>query len=1463
MSFDPAFLARWRAQPISYATLARIDLLEPAQTVYAATRETLTADGTFWEALIQDAQPVHDPGAFLTSDVPLSTTRLVLADRKLGYQAPGLTLFDALVAHRWIGAPCWIYMYLHDKGLQQLRLPGVIQDYAIDAEGGTLALDILQRRDWNRTLAPLRVTREAFPHAPDESLDAAIGPRYGDARLRPHRGVWDDAPVIVGTNSAPITGLDVGLLMVPRVVMPATLVDTGRGGGPVNPRARVLVAPHELEGWSSFAGGSRTGQFMEMGGRLIPLFLPNLFNGPGGAGFELRDDEPDAWYPIEPGDVEIVANNANNPRALLDPANDFNFARLNWTNLERELRVSLQSVQEPGVMAEVYLWMAYQTFSPVNLRMEIANLSGAFDFALPAAPTPSFLVVGLSTSGTWDGVQSPSQPWNFSETRLRVFYSGTGGGSAHVWRMGHVVRFTPRQELVRSERIVSSTEVRPTLRGDGLVPFLLGPHTVHDRLPAQTEVRGKFYAAFPGHRDDAGGTHTGTPLALVKRPVDIASHLLATYGQQPLAAITQGASEFGSFVKARAALKTWNGADMELIFGLDREVDVMTAIAQISRASATWIYLSPFDDRWKAVPWRAGAPIDYPLRFRREHLSARPEIISTPDSDLSTRIRVPYAYDGFSKSYRSEVSLGGDGSNSGHRYLNLRDESVSISFVTNDRLDFTTAAALKTAVLPAGDADPVDLMALVPVALNTADPARNWIFSWGPTIVAGVNDWLDFDNGGAEISFQLPPGTYVSFEFLCQVVTTTLNFSGGFWSVTYDRATRKVTAGGPGKIRGATGTHRTQSAWASLGFDLRVDHTVGTPQVAAAEVEEELFVLQCIDDVFDLNFESGPNGLLGLRRSCAMPLGFDGLRDLIGANQYSADTPKNSRERRLKRTALRYAPRRETLIEGRLIYDDATARQLRNLVADLVGEPRLTITFPTLYAPDMQRGNVFAFDADLDAWLPFPKFGSDGSWGGKRFVCIETAQHLGPDDFNTHIVAIDIEPADLPAPGSLDPAPEPFDLYVFLVWRDARAAVPQIYAQMLIEDVDQWATDGVPVSSNGVTTTESERYSACHDGGTGLIVAFNQALDTAGQVWAQRLTIAGDPVWGPAGVAVGDSAQIKRQIVAEPGDAGSSFIAWVEEPDQLFVQKLDSNGVHSWLASPVDSLTGSIDGVALAHDGAGGCFIAWCRGAAGTGRLRVQHLSAAGTAQWFTPESTSTAAMFYNQPPNRCVPDGAGGVYVLWTQANRLFHFDSGGNEVWAGLAGFQWAVSQSLGIGEIVPDGAGGIIVLWRVPNVGGYEARRARRFSISHVDLWDAAGVEMAPGTVGTAAGRLIAVPDGTGGFIAAWRGIASGVVNVYAARVDGGGLRAWAAAGVNVSETTGSTNTEMVIGTDGAGGAVIGWSGSPAGGGFDVFAARVGASGTVVWRKVVALQPGTSQTIAGATNLLFRMGKTPQGL
>jgi hypothetical protein len=212
----------------------------------------------------------------------------------------------------------------------------------------------------------------------------------------------------------------------------------------------------------------------------------------------------------------------------------------------------------------------------------------------------------------------------------------------------------------------------------------------------------------------------------------------------------------------------------------------------------------------------------------------------------------------------------------------------------------------------------------------------------------------------------------------------------------------------------------------------------------------------------------------------------------------------------------------------------------------------------------------------------------------------------------------------------------------------------------------------------------------------------------------------------------------------------------------------------------------------------------------------------------------------------KVVSDGAGGVIVAWINFTRLYvqRVSDTGVQQWT-PGGVLVGGDGFAGPHDVISDGAGGAIVAWeRYPaGIGGPPGDiYAQRVSSTGALLWGADGVAVCSDIY--AQTQPVLTTDGAGGAIIAWEDQRAGTADVYARRVLGNGTATWTPDGVPVCALQGDQRAPAIL-TDGAGGAVLGWEDLRAGP-FQghIYAQRVSSAGLLLWAgQGVSISPGSS--------------------
>jgi hypothetical protein len=425
-----------------------------------------------------------------------------------------------------------------------------------------------------------------------------------------------------------------------------------------------------------------------------------------------------------------------------------------------------------------------------------------------------------------------------------------------------------------------------------------------------------------------------------------------------------------------------------------------------------------------------------------------------------------------------------------------------------------------------------------------------------------------------------------------------------------------------------------------------------------------------------------------------------------------------------------------------------------------------------------------------------------------------------------------------------------------MTWQDDRVGTKDIYAQRVNgAGVAQWPSGGL-----AVCTMYNHQYTPAivSDGAGGAIIAWEDHRDDRWQVYAQRIDATGAARWTPDGVALSPLTDGQSLVKLATDGAGGAIATWQDsrgDSVDVYAQRVDAAGVVQWPVSGRAVCTAGNAQYApqLVSDGGHGAIIVWedLRGGLEFD-LYAQRLNGAGLPQWAANGiAISTAADWQYHPS--LAADGSGGVFVAWddhrssTQWQAFGqHLDATGGAIWA--PGGQPLSTSPYGQYNVcaASDGQGGVITAW-VDGRPGPAHLFAQRYRANGGRIWNSNDVSLAAPAATQTQPSL--APDGSGGAIVAWLDLRANEADVYAQRVGASGTPLWSANGVAVSSATGDQGSAAPV-PDGAGGVIVSWEDTRSLIDSDIYAQNVSASGVL---------GGSTVAVAGdaqATRLCLRL-------
>jgi hypothetical protein len=200
-----------------------------------------------------------------------------------------------------------------------------------------------------------------------------------------------------------------------------------------------------------------------------------------------------------------------------------------------------------------------------------------------------------------------------------------------------------------------------------------------------------------------------------------------------------------------------------------------------------------------------------------------------------------------------------------------------------------------------------------------------------------------------------------------------------------------------------------------------------------------------------------------------------------------------------------------------------------------------------------------------------------------------------------------------------------------------------------------WTPEGTPVAP-GSTSQDLPRIAP--NGSQGAFVAWRQLNDSAADVYCQQVTHSGQrPAGWPEGglsLASGPTSQTPL-FVAEDGQAGA-FVYWSDVRQSsyaLLAQRVLGSGqiALGWplLGVEITNSAAWLEAQGACPDGAGGVYVAWSNHLNSAGVGYVQHLASDGTVApgWPSAGQLAIGVPLTNSSIQGLYPDGQGGVLIV------------------------------------------------------------------------------------------------------------------------------------------------------------------------------------------------------------------------
>ncbi len=428
-----------------------------------------------------------------------------------------------------------------------------------------------------------------------------------------------------------------------------------------------------------------------------------------------------------------------------------------------------------------------------------------------------------------------------------------------------------------------------------------------------------------------------------------------------------------------------------------------------------------------------------------------------------------------------------------------------------------------------------------------------------------------------------------------------------------------------------------------------------------------------------------------------------------------------------------------------------------------------------------------------------------------------------------------------------------------LAWRDKRRGDDgDIFAMHVLsngQNDPNWPENGrVVVAEAGAQT----QHTADSDGEGGMIIAWKDGrIDDIDNIWAQRITPVGQPLWGDdRGILVCNSDAQQEDPKLCPDGSHGAFITWVdnrnldESNKDIYAQRISANGQLLWgdAGTPLCAVAQEQIGNRIIISRNGAAIVMWedKRNDGSTYDIYSQRISGVDemTTEWNPATGVPVVTADRDQSAGRLFADYAGGAYYVWEDVRELGmpetdiyaqHLNDNGSPTWGdSLIVCRIPGAQSAPLIRRTTDG--GAVMAWGDSRNGskGIYAQRLNRVGQAQ---WDENGIALVDSVDGVAQEvKLLSRFDNY--FNVVWldgrRGADGAVPYIQQCRDAGNHLETMLA-NDGIPVLTGTNGGVAIIDAvnDDEGGTFVVWEDHRAGNDrFSIYAQHVSSEGELLW-------------------------------
>jgi hypothetical protein len=367
-------------------------------------------------------------------------------------------------------------------------------------------------------------------------------------------------------------------------------------------------------------------------------------------------------------------------------------------------------------------------------------------------------------------------------------------------------------------------------------------------------------------------------------------------------------------------------------------------------------------------------------------------------------------------------------------------------------------------------------------------------------------------------------------------------------------------------------------------------------------------------------------------------------------------------------------------------------------------------------------------------------------------------------------------------------------------WRSARRGVP--YSSIYLQKVDHsgknfWEADGTPLCPY---PANQDAFSMVEDGYGGAVVVwedYRHGLD-APAIYAQRINMRGEPLWGVEGLRVCDfkAGQRKPRVISDLENG--FYIVWEDfrqgnEAADLYGQLLDLSGRLRWRGQgmPITTAPGIQQNFTLATDEKHFLYLVWEDFRNGVyWNLHAQKLDQSGNFFWRAGGLDIFAGVEENHHHPSIVPDGYGGLLFVYQKYSN----ETQGTDIYRGRVNsagdvifhFATCFAANEQLNPVIMKKGSKAVLCWEDRRNGNWDVYAQMIRLHDGILDWDINGVPVA-NTLEDETSPVVVTSASYGYQLFSWTRTGAAGKQIYIQKLNNLGEGAWAAGGMPVCPTS----------------------------------------------------------------------------